>query len=228
MKKSSLFYLLSLIGVLVIVYAIVSIKLFQKSILLEKCNNKQVQYNELILALSDNQMEGFINTFRRINGNLSVIDCLGDTVNLNTVIGSSLKIVFRYTELNCNECVNNELTNLKSLGGVIGNENIIIITSYSRLNDMIRFRRANQLEFPVYNIGINSLGLDVESRNIPYTFLINSDLTTHMVFAAIKEYPDLSKRYYQVLAERFKSILSETSMVPGIPEPPSAMPPDLQ
>lgn len=57
------------------------------------------------------------------------------------------------------------------------------------------------IDYEVYSI--KTLGLPIEQSNVPFLFLLNPDMTVELIFAPIKELPDLTKNYFNMLKHRF-------------------------
>jgi hypothetical protein len=122
---------------------------------------------------------------------------------LKDVIGNSPRIVMVYSELNCGVCVDNEVENLKKIAVDVGSENIIFLSSYNNPRDMWTFKRLNKLDMDIYNLHYQKLGIPIEDDNTPFIFLIDSTLTSTMVFMPIKEVPTYSEQYYTLMKQRF-------------------------
>ena len=126
----------------------------------------------------------------------------GNNIKLSDLI-SGPKLILRYSELNCDVCVNQEVKNLKNLEKEIGRENIIIIASYNDPKHLNLFRRINQVEAEIYNIGEGKLNIPLETANAPFLFVLDPSLITKTVFMPSKEIPEMSETYYKLIISKF-------------------------
>ena len=78
------------------------------------------------------------------------------------VIGKNPKIILCYTEMQCNICWEKEVENLKALSNQIGKDKIIILASYSKPRDLSVLIRINEIEFPVYNLKFQPIGINMK------------------------------------------------------------------
>jgi len=58
---------------------------------------------------------------------------------------------------------------------------------------MLNFKRINNLSLPILNI--DSLGFTIEKENIPFYFMLDSNMIATSFFIPIKEMPDLTSEY---------------------------------
>lgn len=118
------------------------------------------------------------------------------------------KLVFFYSQLNCQVCVNTEIKKLKLFSEKIGKGNIIIISSYKNKKDYLIFKKIHNLNLKIYNIGLkNTLGLPLENYNVPFLFIANSKFRTQNIFVPFKGLPSISDMYYDfILNKYFKNL----------------------
>src|SRR5699024_1686224 len=96
-----------------------------------------------------------------------------DTTTIESLVGGTPKLVFRYSELNCMQCVDQEVANIKSLAQEIGKEHIIIAATYDSIRDLFLFKRINNLEFPVYKLPDEGFRLPLDQATVPFLFMID-------------------------------------------------------
>ena len=128
------------------------------------------------------------------------------TLTLQEVIGKTPKIFFRDSELKRSVCVDGQIKLIKPLVKELGRENIILLSTYRNHRSGIIFKRINNLDVEIYNLGDQNLGLPPEHSNAPFVFITDSTLTARLVFVPAKEIPALSEEYYKVLRIRFKEM----------------------
>lgn len=119
--------------------------------------------------------------------------------------GGVPKVIFRFSESHCIDCILAELNQLKELAGVIGRENVLLLTSWSGSNDLLLFKKNYNVDLPLYNIPADQLAANkIEHLNFPYLFVMDSDFSPVMVFIPEKELPGLSKNYYRLVTTYFE------------------------
>jgi hypothetical protein len=121
---------------------------------------------------------------------------------LDKIIDNGFKLVLRYTELNCQSCVDTELSSLQNLANKIGMEKIVILASYKNNEDLIKFKRLNKLKLPMYNV--DSLSIPLENMNIPFYFICDKEFKTKLVFIPKKEISNLTVDYLKLVEKIFK------------------------
>jgi hypothetical protein len=124
-----------------------------------------------------------------------------DSSQLQKEFGGLPKLVFFHSELNCNSCVEENLSFLNSLGNIIGNENILFLASYRSKRDLTIFKRINQIKYHTYNVP--SVGLPIEKLNYPFCFIINMDRKAECVFIPIKEDSLYFKRDLEMIKNKY-------------------------
>jgi len=126
-----------------------------------------------------------------------------DTTTIESLVGGTPKLVFRYSELNCMQCVDQEVANIKSLAQEIGKEHIIIAATYDSIRDLFLFKRINNLEFPVYKLPDEGFRLPLDQANVPFLFMIDEEFQSKLVFVPEKNLPSMSEQYYDIIKSRF-------------------------
>lgn len=145
----------------------------------------------------------FISDNQFINKNIKLKDINGDFTTLEKAVGNSTKLVFRYSELDCNTCYQKVLNDLTALINSIGANNIMIITSYYNQRELYNFMKANNINQNVYNIGANNLGLAVEKYDIPFLFILDKTYRVKLLFIPYKRYPLLTQKYFSTIKKGF-------------------------
>jgi len=116
---------------------------------------------------------------------------------VNTFLKSN-KLFFRYTDVNCNACVDSSLTVIKAFSEKLRDTNIIILASYQTARDLYVWKRINKIKNPVLSIPYKSLAIKTENLNEPFFFVLNRfDRTVQNLFIPAKEYMRTTDEYLQ-------------------------------
>jgi len=128
----------------------------------------------------------------------------GVKVRLNTLFNKRIpKLVLRYSEINCMTCVDSCLVYIDKYKSIIGIENIIILASYHRQQDVNIFKRISKVRFEVYNTNKSRIGLPAEKSNSPFLFVSDQTLVAQSVFFPEKTLPKLTEMYFQTIIHRY-------------------------
>lgn len=115
----------------------------------------------------------------------------GEKIQMGSII-SGPALVLRYSELNCQSCVDLILEELMTFS-TFNEENILLLAYYKEPSYLYQFKRMNRLQYPVFSI--KNTGLPPDTLNVPYLFLLDQSLQVSNVFipeegdtASIKQY----------------------------------------
>lgn len=111
------------------------------------------------------------------------------------------RLIFKYSTLNCNICVEEQVTLLKKASEKIGTENIMIITNYTSPLELSQFLRLNQIDFKVFNL--QNMEFTVMDKNLPYYFILDEDFSLKNLFIPVKGDTALSQQYFIKVQERY-------------------------
>jgi hypothetical protein len=133
----------------------------------------------------------------------SVIYDLTGSQTLGSVIDAK-KLIFRFTELNCPLCIEQEIPTLKEIAKKIGDNNIIILASYDRPNALRILIDKYKLNFQAFNIPSGSLvNNEIESVNMPYYFMLGKSMIGKNIFIPEKTLPELTRDYLNLISESY-------------------------
>lgn len=133
----------------------------------------------------------------RISKELILTDEKGVEYSIKDKLNTK-KIVFRYSELQCNVCVEKQIGSLKKYKDKIGIDNILILADYSNYRNLILFKRMNSLDIPVYNLS-EKMSLELEKKDLPYFFIADNSLIAKDYFIPIKEIKNYTDNYLSTM-----------------------------
>lgn len=117
---------------------------------------------------------------------------------------TSPKLVVRYSDVNCNTCVDSLFTSLAGFSDRIGEENVIIMASYHNRRDLFVWKRLNNIRYNVFQVPHDQMGLEIEKKNIPFVFiLLPGNGAVHQIFLPMKENTERTRVYLEFIARRF-------------------------
>jgi peroxiredoxin len=137
--------------------------------------------------------------------NLSVKDEENNELRLFDLIKDTC-LVFRYTDLNCDVCVEKSIEFINSYLEKIGTSNILVLSSYDNPRDLYTFKRLNKLKFKIYNLSNSKyLGLPIDELNVPYFFILAPDGLINCLYIPEKSMPQQSASYFETVYARYFS-----------------------
>jgi hypothetical protein len=210
MKKNIVLILSGTLVILlfVTIYLVVSLKktVKEKEEYIKSNSDSQFYMNVNYKILEDQTIQ-YNNEATVISENIILEDEKGKKIPLKGIYKNKTILVLRYSELNCQECVNKQVKALKDFAKEVGEDNILLIASYRERRNLYLFKRMNQIHFNVYNIKEDGLGMNLEKLSIPYFFVLDHNNIASLVFIPTKEFESLLKSYLSVIKNRyFKNI----------------------
>ncbi len=109
----------------------------------------------------------------------------------------SSQLILFVPEEQCGDCVTAEYEKMKLLQGNI-QDNIVLITNFSKTRDLKLWINSKKIDYPVYNVGHFFLDEINQSRQIAL-FLLDSTLVLQHLFIPISFMPELSDEYYEFI-----------------------------
>lgn len=214
MKLSTKSYSIKTIVITIVVFCTLLITLGNQYLIqnqnLHKLQNRQKELEFLVDNAEDKTfltMNKILNQFksehRKLNSQIKIWDSREKLLLSDMLVNRSKPIfIFRYSELQCQDCINAQIVVLKEFVNKVGSENVMILANYQYDKNLYLFKRMNQIEdINVYQV--DSLNLDVEKLNVPYVFVLHNDMRTQFVFIPDKDFPELYIEYYNTIEDLF-------------------------
>lgn len=127
-----------------------------------------------------------------------------DEVTISELDLKKPKIVFRFSDLSCESCINQEISNLNALAKEIGKENIIFLGSFANIRKAISFSKVNTLENSnFYFINYGALGSNLEREHLPFVFILDQSMRINTPFFPRYDLPEVSVDYYKIIKQKY-------------------------
>lgn len=185
------------------VYACFQYREAQSSALL--LNKLKAEYNNHIFDLEirkeDRNHELSFNG-RKVDKNRMLADINNKTVRLSDIINSP-KLILRYSEMNCDVCIETQIRNLNRLADSVGAGQIVLFLTYRDSKYVKRFMDTHRVKFAVYKLDdeLASILTDIE---MPYYFVLTpGEERVQCMFIPHKENPELTKSYLSQIKQKF-------------------------
>lgn len=106
-------------------------------------------------------------------------------------------IVFRYSFIHCNSCVDTIMKLVDSFAKEVGKDKILILSQYANYRDYRNYVRINRIKLPIYDIRDTILADCIIDK--PYMFVLDDDMVCNNFYVPHKEAPDLVNQYLQMV-----------------------------
>jgi hypothetical protein len=190
-------------------------------LLLDKLKSKNENYNEVVAALQDCEQDNssydsyqkvlikcilqqIKNEGTHIDTNIELMSLSGEQRSFASVVGRKSKFVMFFSDKNCSKCVEDQVKKLNLVAEKIGKENILLLSSFGNLKDMLIFKNENNISSNNF-FNTNSLGLQLENFNTPFFFMIDGTLNINKVFVPQDGLPELDEMYLEIIVKGYQT-----------------------
>lgn len=111
-------------------------------------------------------------------------------------------LVCRFSELDCESCIDYAIKSMKEYSVRMGIENILYLGNY-RNNRIFNRQRAMCGIDSCRSLNVAKLGLPIEDLNQPYYFVLDSSLLVSNVFIPNKTTQRMLNTYFDVLCDKY-------------------------
>jgi hypothetical protein len=189
-------------GLTILTFIVINIIVIKKYF---KVKNEVGQISQS-LNIAKEDVSFFMNKFTieaanenlKLDGNIHVVGIRNDTFTIKQIINKHT-LIFRYSVLNCNACVDSQIQILSEFLNETGLDvsKICFFAYYEDLHDLVSTYRAMKYKFPFYIVQGNNLNFPIEKQNIPYYFETDTSLRIKNVFIPKRELPKLTRQYFE-------------------------------
>lgn len=123
-----------------------------------------------------------------------------DTTDIKTLFyGKEQKLVLRIKENHCMDCVDSVLSRLLYFSNTPGAEKVILLGSYTNINDIIRLKQIRNLPFRIYNSTAALFKGEDNFDKLPFFFLLDSTMNAKCLYAIKTEHSDMTDIYLKTM-----------------------------
>ena len=137
----------------------------------------------------------------KIDRDLILYNTDGQIQELGKLVCQGPKLIFKYSKLNCDVCVDEQIILLKEFTEIIGSENVIIISDYDNPRELTQFVRMNQLDNEVLNL--HDQEIIPFDKSLPYYFILSRHLTLQQLFIPLSGSRYLTKNYFNLILRSY-------------------------
>ena len=133
--------------------------------------------------------------------NLLLYTIDGDSLHLSKLLNDDYKLLIRFSQLNCSSYIDDIFEGLRQVVNKFPSNKVILIGTYDNQRVFQAFIKNYSLPYSIY-YSRNSEDV-LKEENIPYCCLINNDMILKNLMIPMKEIPVYSRRYYEIVLNRF-------------------------
>jgi len=127
--------------------------------------------------------------------NISLETEKGDSIDLKSTCNDNLTLYYRYFDINCQTCV---LNTLKILQKDLPKIKYKIIASYDNHNELILFKRINNVKSNIYNLKNHYLIKEIDQLEMPYFVIIDKSLKIYSIHLISPDYKTRNTGYIYI------------------------------
>lgn len=170
----------------------------------DSLSNDAIFYRQLLHVLANNASIETQNEDLLLNEHITLHSETGYDISWKDLT-TKTKIVFYFSENNCDACVLKIFEQLSNQNML--DNNLLVVAAYKKDKLLKLFKKTNHINTPVYRIISGNLGLPIEQKDIPFLFIMDNDRTSKLLFIPEKSYPTLTDEYLKTVKKRFFSLL---------------------
>lgn len=144
------------------------------------------------------------NLGKKISGDLNLLDSNGTVISLAEIPNNFPLLVLRYSKFDCHICVNQVLSKLNALFEGKENHICLFVDGYTARDLRLSYKDSD-LNFPIYILENEKLGLNIENKNLPFMFMFESkDFEINKIFIPFKEHSRQTDIYLQQIIKHLE------------------------
>lgn len=185
---------------IIVLNIVLAVFLFTK----DNCQTMQIQDENYILRtrVFYDYMKSIKYTGIQLDTNLEVTDNKDSVYLLKKMVNTSRKLIFRYSYISCNACVDTIMKIVDGFSEKVGKNKVIILSQYADKWDYKKFIRINNVKNTIYHLQDSLCRAD--EMSIPYFFVLDSDMITNNFYLPRQEYPGMVKKYLESIEKLLK------------------------
>ncbi len=171
-RTSLIVSIVLIISMFVIFYENSKIKNETNIEFIEKINYKSNWYNNI-----------FECNYKLIGEKLEDVLCEtsnGENIQLSNICNDKPILIFRYTDINCNTCYEEEINRINKIFDE-NKSNIIILCSYKVKRDFLTFKKLNKIRIPIYRVPDN-FDKNIDNIMSPFYILLQKNMIISNIY----------------------------------------------
>ena len=139
-----------------------------------------------------------------IDKNLRIKDMNDGEIVVEDLLEKLPLLVFRYSQYDCQLCVNQVLEKLHTIYEGDEDKVCLIIDGMGEREFRLKYKD-REMKFSSYFVVNENLGLSLENKNLPFLFVLSDDARVNKLFVPFKEHPNQTDAYLR----NIKAVISD-------------------
>lgn len=136
-----------------------------------------------------------------LNVNISNIQAFYKNKNTKLKPNQKYAVVYRYHDTDCEACINFGIIKLKKIAQEIGVSNVIILVKTSSTRTLQIDQNTYDIHTPMFMV--DSLPIALDQLNIPYFFILDSNMNINNLFILDKSIPSFTDKYSKEIQYKY-------------------------
>lgn len=150
---------------------------------------------------NNNQLIQICNNGKLLNKEMCLFNMFGEKINLYEVVNGN-KLILKFSELNCNTCVDEQIEYINEYADLIGVSNVLIFVTCNDYSLVRKLKKMNNLKFELFNLG-DSLSNVIRDIGFPYFFVIDESMRINSIFIPEKNNKKLTFTYLDSVLKNY-------------------------
>lgn len=137
------------------------------------------------------------------NVNISNIQAFYNNKSAKPILKPNQKyaVVYRYHDTGCEACINFGITKFKKIAEEIGTNNVMIFVKTSSTRTLQIDQNTYDIHTPMFMV--DSLPIVLDQLNIPYFFILDSNMNINNLFIPDKSIPGFTDKYSKEIQSKY-------------------------
>lgn len=150
----------------------------------------------------------FILATQSLNRDIIIKNEGDEVVNMSDIFPTiGYRLIFFFSESMCSSCFSQQLDLLNSWENKIPDKFVVLLSSFTSLRKSKVLKIKSNVKYPLYNLGLKSLGLKEIDESKPLYILINSQGQIVSCYFPDYQFPESSNEFLNTIFTRFAIIL---------------------
>lgn len=174
-------------------------KSYQNDIAIKEQIISDIGINSHLISYSESNILWNLRSERFDISELRPKDTLGTNISLNNIAQEPI-LVYRFRDLDCQECVNFGLRKLE----IFARDSSVRVVILAQYHDPFIFKRwwrtTSEGRIGAFNVMED---LPQDKMSMPYFFMLHPDLTMGELFIPDKANPSYTSQYFKIISEKY-------------------------
>lgn len=153
-------------------------------------------------------------TFSLLNENLKtktdqkVVSLANDTLSFQEIfLAKKTYLIFKYSNLNCNSCIESIFKKLNSVVDSLSNIDIVVLTYQESIRNLISESMfINNGSYKIYLLLENNINAKMDGNDLPELFIIKNGIEIENIFF-VDSTDDFINEYFEIIRKKYSQCI---------------------